>query len=156
MILRGNLDEFGRLRRFTEEIGALEWGIDILCMAGYLERNRELAVPFEEAAPLMEYAYGGGYHGSSDGYACGRHLMTVLPTGHAAKCGFYAEAPLGDTRQGLLRCWLNLEHTPVARLECKGCPVLEECAGGCRFRAAHPLAPDKAMCAYYGIQAKEM
>jgi radical SAM protein with 4Fe4S-binding SPASM domain len=155
MIHRGNLNEFGRLRRFTEEIGALEWGIDILCMAGSLEKNRELTVPYEDAAPLMDYAYGGGYHGSSDGYACGRHLMTVLPTGQAVKCGFYAEAPLGDAMQGLRRCWLNLEHTPVAKLECKGCPVLEECAGGCRFRAAHPLAPDRAMCAYYGIQAME-
>jgi radical SAM protein with 4Fe4S-binding SPASM domain len=154
MIHKGNLDEFGRLRRFTEEIGALEWGIDVLCMAGSLERNPELSVPYEEAAPLMEYAFGGGYHGSSDGYACGRHLMTVLPTGQAVKCGFYTEASLGDARQGLLSCWLKLEHTPVAMLDCKGCPVLEQCAGGCRFRAAHPLAPDKAMCAYYGIHIK--
>jgi len=152
MIHRGNLREFERLHRFTEEIGALEWGVDILCMAGSLEQNRDLAVPYEEAAPFMEYAYGGGYHGSSDGFACGRHLMTVLPSGKAVKCGFYHGAPLGDARQGLCSCWLNLEHIPVSVLECRGCPVLDECAGGCRFRAAHPLAPDRAMCAYYGIR----
>lgn len=153
MIHRGNLDEFEQLRRFTEEIGALEWGVDILCMAGTLERNLDLAVPYEEAVPLMEYAYGGGYHGSSDGFACGRHLMTVLPTGKAIKCGFYDKDSLGDARHdGLRSCWLNLEHIPVEMLECKGCPVLEECAGGCRYRAAHSLAPDRAMCAYYGMQ----
>jgi radical SAM protein with 4Fe4S-binding SPASM domain len=152
MIHRGNLDEFEQLRRFTEEIGALEWGVDILCMAGALEMNRDMAVPFEEAAPLMDYAYGGGYHGSSDGFACGRHLLTVLPTGEAVKCGFYETAPLGDARRGLRSCWLNLEHIPVETLECKGCPMLEECAGGCRYRAARPLAPDRAMCAYYGIR----
>jgi radical SAM protein with 4Fe4S-binding SPASM domain len=151
MVHRGNLDEFDMLRRFTEEIEAVEWGIDILCMAGSLELNRDLAVPYEVAAPLMEYAHGGGYHGSSDGFACGRHLMTVTPSGNAVKCGFYEDKPLGDARLGLRSCWLKLDHIPLAELECKGCPVLDECAGGCRFRADHPLAPDKAMCALYGI-----
>jgi len=156
MIHSGNLDEFDRLRSYTEKIDAVEWGIDILCMAGSLERNRALAVPYEAAAPLMSYAFGGGYHGSSDGFACGRHLMTVTPTGKALKCGFYGDKPLGDARQGLRSCWLKLEHTPLAALECKGCPVLEDCAGGCRFRADHPLAPDRAMCACYGINPVEM
>jgi radical SAM protein with 4Fe4S-binding SPASM domain len=151
MIHRGNLHEFERLQRFTEEIGALEWGVDILCMAGALEQNQDLAVPYEVAAPFMDYAYGGGYHGSTDGFACGRHLMTVLPSAKAVKCGFYHGVPLGDARKGLRSCWLNLEHIPVKELECRGCPVLDECAGGCRFRAEHPLAPDKAMCAYYDM-----
>jgi radical SAM protein with 4Fe4S-binding SPASM domain len=156
MIHSGNLDEFDQLRRFTEEIDAVEWGIDILCMAGSLEQNRDMTVPYEVAAPLMEYARGGGYHGSSDGFACGRHLMTVMPTGTALKCGFYEDAPLGDARSGLLSCWQSLGHISLAELECTGCPVLEECAGGCRFRADHPLGPDRAMCAYYGINPVEM
>ena len=156
MVHRGNLDEFDRLRRFTEEIEAAEWGIDILCMAGSLERNQDLAVPYEVAVPLMEYARGGGYHGSTDGFACGRHLMTVTPSGKALKCGFYEDKPLGDARLGLRLCWLKLDHIPLAKLECKGCPVLGECAGGCRFRADHPLAPDRAMCAFYGIDPAEM
>lgn len=156
MIHRGNLDEFDQIRRFTEEIDAVEWGIDILCMAGSLERNRDLAVPYEAAAPLMNYAFGGGYHGSSDGFACGRHLLTVTPTGKALKCGFYENDPLGDARLGLRSCWLKLDHIPLAKLECKGCPVLEKCAGGCRFRAGHPLAPDRAMCALYRIDPAKM
>jgi radical SAM protein with 4Fe4S-binding SPASM domain len=155
MIHRGNLDEFEQLRRFTDDIDAVQWGVDILCMAGSLERNRDLAVPYEVAVPLMDYAYGGGYHGSSDGFACGRHLMTVMPTGKAVKCGFYEDKPLGDARTGLRSCWLNMEHIPLSELECKGCPVIEECAGGCRFRAERPLAPDKAMCARYGISWKD-
>jgi len=154
MIHRGNLDEFDTLREFTEEIGAIQWGVDILCMAGSLERNRELALPFEEAAPFMEYAFGGGYHGSSDGYACGRHLMAVLPSGMAVKCGFYEERPLGDARKALRGCWESLGHTPLTALECAGCPVLKECAGGCRFRADHPLGPDRAMCAFYGVRPR--
>jgi sulfatase maturation enzyme AslB (radical SAM superfamily) len=73
MIHRGNLHEFQELRRFTEEIGAIEWGIDVLCMAGSLKENRDLTVPYEDAVSFMAYSYGGGYHGSSDGFACGRH-----------------------------------------------------------------------------------
>jgi radical SAM protein with 4Fe4S-binding SPASM domain len=156
MIHRGNIEEFERLRQFTEEIGALQWGVDILCLAGSLENNRDLVVSHEEAAPLMEYAYGGGYHGSSDGFACGRHLMTVTPAGQAVKCGFYEGKPLGDARKGLKECWLNLEHIPLSSLECRDCPVIGECAGGCRFRAGHPLAPDRAMCAFYGINPDDL
>jgi radical SAM protein with 4Fe4S-binding SPASM domain len=151
MIHRGNIEEFERLKQFTGEIGALQWGVDILCMAGSLEENPDIVVSHEEAAPLLEYSYGGGYHGSSDGFACGRHLMTVMPDGRAVKCGFYEDRHLGDARKGLMECWLNLEHIPLSSLECGDCPVIGECAGGCRFRAVHPLAPDRAMCAYYGI-----
>jgi radical SAM protein with 4Fe4S-binding SPASM domain len=156
MIHSGNLEEFDQLSRFTEEIEAVEWGIDILCMAGSLEQNRDLTVTYEVAAPLMEYARGGGYHGSSDGFACGRHLMTVTPTGKAIKCGFYEDKPLGDARLGLRPCWQGLAHVPLAALECKGCPVVNDCAGGCRFRADHPLGPDRAMCAFYGIDPEKM
>jgi radical SAM protein with 4Fe4S-binding SPASM domain len=151
MIHRGNLGEFERVREFTEEIGAIQWGVDILCVAGTLEENRELTVPYGEAAPFMEYAFGGGYHGSSDGFACGRHLMTVTPSGKAVKCGFYEDRPLGDAARELLSCWQNLEHIPLSALECAGCPVVKDCCGGCRYRAARPLGPDPAMCALYGI-----
>ncbi len=155
MIHRGNLDEFDRMRDFMRQIGAIEWGIDVPALAGSLENHQDLLMPYEEAAPLMEYAYGGGYHGSSDGYTCGRHLMTVMPTGQAVKCGFYGGKTLGDARRGLKDCWLKLEHIPISRLECRGCPVIEDCAGGCRFRAAHPLASDPVMCALYGVSKQE-
>jgi radical SAM protein with 4Fe4S-binding SPASM domain len=151
MIHRDNLDEFPQMRDFLGQIGAIEWGIDLPAPAGSLEDHRNLLVPYKEAVPLMSYAYGGGYHGSSDGYACGRHLLTVFPDAMAAKCGFYREALLGDASQSLRDCWLRLEHTPLERLECRDCSAVEECAGGCRFRAPHPLGPDPFMCALYGV-----
>ncbi len=153
MIHRGNLDEFGQMRGFMERIGAVEWGIDLPVATGALALHRSLLVSHEEAAPLMAFSYGGGYHGSSDGYACGRHLLTVLPGGQAVKCGFYGHKPLGDARRSLKDCWLRLEHIPLSRLECGGCAVLAECAGGCRFRAPGPLASDPFMCALYGQTA---
>jgi radical SAM protein with 4Fe4S-binding SPASM domain len=151
MIHRGNLHEFERLRDFMEENGVREWGIDFPATAGSMRENRELLVSATEAAPLMAYAYGGGYHGSSDGYACGRHLLTVQPDGQAVKCGFYNDQLLGDARRSLLNCWRKREHIPLDSLECGGCPVLADCAGGCRFRAPHALAPDPVMCALYGV-----
>jgi sulfatase maturation enzyme AslB (radical SAM superfamily) len=36
MIHQGNLEEFEQLQHFTEEIGAVEWGIDVMCLAGAL------------------------------------------------------------------------------------------------------------------------
>ena len=153
MIHKGNLTEFDRMREFMEEVEALEWGIDILTVAGSLEEahHGDVTVPYEQAAPLMAYAYGGGYHGASDGYACGRHLMAVMPDGKAVKCGFYRDQSLGDARRSLKDCWLTMAHIRLDELECRDCPVLEECRGGCRFRAPHPLAPDPAMCRLYGI-----
>jgi radical SAM protein with 4Fe4S-binding SPASM domain len=152
MIHRGNLHQFERMRDLIEEIGAIEWGIDAPVLAGSFRNHPDLFFPYEQAAPLLAYAFGGGYHGSSDGYACGRHLLTVFPDGRAAKCGFYRERPLGDARQGLKASWLKLEHIPLSRLECGNCQALDECAGGCRFRASGPLAPDPVMCARYGAE----
>jgi radical SAM protein with 4Fe4S-binding SPASM domain len=149
MIHRGNMDEFDRLQSFIDEIEAAEWDVDVLCEAGSLTRNHDVLVSYEQAAPLLRYAFGGGYHGPSDGFACGRHLLTVLPSGAAVKCGFYEDRPLGDARNGLIDCWLRLEHVELEKLDCRGCPVIAECAGGCRFRAASPLAPDPVMCALH-------
>ncbi|MGM0403766.1 MAG: radical SAM protein [Thermodesulfobacteriota bacterium] len=155
MIHRYNLDQFDRMAAFMETVGALEWGIDVLCMAGSLEAHKEFIVDYDKAVPLMEYGFGGGYHGSSDGqgegYACGRHLMTVMPDGRAAKCGFYMDNPVGDARKGLAACWEKVEHLRLSELECNGCPVIAECRGGCRFRAPGPLSPDPVMCRRYGI-----
>ena len=151
MIHRDNLGEFDRMKEFIEGIGAVEWGIDVMAVSGSLANHKELVVPYKEAVPFLDYAFGGGYHGAAEGYACGRHLMTVMPDGRAVKCGFYRDKPLGDARKGLMECWLKMEHIPLNTLECNGCSVLEDCRGGCRFRAPYPLAPDPAMCCYYGI-----
>lgn len=152
MIHRGNMDEFEKMRQFIAATEAVEWGIDMPSITGALADHRDLTVPYEAAVPFMQYAYGGGYHGSSAGYACGRHLMAVMPDGEAVKCGFYRDHFLGNARdRALMECWLRMEHVPLSRLECGACPVVDACRGGCRFRAPHPLAPDPAMCALHGL-----
>jgi len=151
MIHRENLDEFDRMRDFMTEIGAVEWGIEMPSVTGALEDHQDLMVPYETAAPFLAYAFGGGLHGSSDEYACGRHLLAIMPDGQAVKCGFYRDQPLGYAQENLKGCWNKLEHVPLSLLECKDCDVLDVCRGGCRFRAPHPLAPDPVMCNLHGI-----
>ncbi|MGM0452998.1 MAG: radical SAM protein [Thermodesulfobacteriota bacterium] len=151
MIHRHNLDEFERMKAFMGQVGALEWGIDVLSVAGRLEKHMGLTVPYAQAAPYMAYAYGGGYHGAAEGYACGRHLMAVMPDGRAVKCGFYMDQSLGDARKDLRACWRQMEPVPLSQLECAGCGYIEQCRGGCRFRAPRPLAPDPVMCCLYGV-----
>ncbi len=150
MIHGGNLRDFEMMKDFAREIGAREWGIDIMCFAGSLRDNSNLIVPYEKAAEYMKYSYGGGYHGSSEGYACGRHLMTVRPDGTAVKCGFYDKS-LGNAGESLEKCWLSLEHIKIDQMKCRSCAVVSECCGGCRFRAAGMFDVDPAMCAVHGI-----
>ncbi|MFW5958029.1 MAG: radical SAM protein [Desulfosalsimonas sp.] len=151
MIHRDNPEEFGQMQEVVKKAGAVEWGVDILTVTGLLAGHEDFCVDYKTAAPLMNYAFGGGYHGSSDGYACGRHLMAVMPDGNAVKCGFYSDYPLGDARKNLSQCWHRLPHIRLDELECKECEFITECRGGCRFRAPRPLAPDPAMCAIYGV-----
>jgi radical SAM protein with 4Fe4S-binding SPASM domain len=150
MIHAGNLDEFDRMGAFIDDIGASAWGIDLPCVAGRQGDNRPILVSPAEAAPLLRYAFGGGSH-AAPGFACGHHLMTVLPTGIGAKCGFYPDDPLGDAVQSLAGCWLSLKHVRADELQCRGCPHLSACGGGCRFRAPGPLSPDPVMCALFGV-----
>jgi len=151
MVHQGNLNEFDHMKHFISDVGACEWGIDALCLSGNLNQNKKLIVSPEQAAPRMKYAFGGGYHGPSDGFACGRHLMTVLPSGMGVKCGFYEDLILGDAGKSLKDCWLNLNHLPIDELNCRNCEMIHDCAGGCRFRAPHGTSPDPYMCALYEI-----
>ncbi len=150
MIHRANLDEFDRMAAFVKEIDAVSWGIDLPCPAGRFSRNSRLFVTPQEAAAFMGYAFGGGSH-STPGFACGHHLMTVLPSGRAAKCGFYADTPLGDATVSLAQCRRLMPIIRADELACRGCPHIDACGGGCRFRAPDPLAPDPVMCAVFGV-----
>ncbi len=74
-------------------------------------------------------------HGSEGPYGCGAHLMAVLPDGGCAKCSFYADRPIGSIDEGLRACWQRLRPVHLDELQCMHCPVLEDCRGGCRYRA---------------------
>ena len=144
-----NLDEFAALKKLVQELGAREWSVDVPGAAGRFARPGKLAITAEQGAAAMRHAFGGSYHGSSRGFACGRHLATVMPSGAVLPCGFFPETPLGHLAEGLAECWSRRRHLRVSELECGRCEARDQCAGGCRFRAGG-VGKDPVMCAVYG------
>lgn len=151
MVHSHNLAEMAELEKVVHSLQAIEWGIDAPVVSGRLSENQELAVTPEQAAKAMSRAYGGAFHGGTDGMACGLHLCTVAADGKVAQCGFYFDDPLGDVSEGLLACWTRRNPLRLADITgCRDCDVADDCGGGCRFRAVNEFSPDPVMCAAMG------
>ena len=151
MIHAGNEDEMEGLEKLVRDLGAREWSLEVPTETGRWTKPDEFSLPLEKAGVLISRGFGGSYHGSSGGYACGRHLAAVMPGGEVLSCGFYPDAPLGRVQEGGLRkAWKRKRVPAVSELDwCKDCAMVEECGGGCRYRARGP-GPDPVMCAAYG------
>lgn len=151
-----NRDEIPGLAAFARELGAHAFRVDFPCAAGRAASSPELAPPLD-AARLLSHAFGSEYHGSPPGHVCGAHLASVLPSGRLVKCDYYDDWSGGDASEGLLAAWLRLERLRLADLACD-CAYLEECRGGCRYRAevynGARNAPDPVRCALYGVGTK--
>lgn len=168
MIHRSNLDEFEAMDALFKDLGIVDWTVDVPSLTGNMLAHRLLYVPPEVAGYYLQYGFGGGVHGGGKGYACGLHLASVLANGTVCKCAFYADAPVGSIRDGLAACWKKIRPVPLSDLSCsaKNCPVLDECRGGCRYRAGlcgaesmseeeKKIAPDLYKCYSYGIIESE-
>jgi len=153
MVHAGNLDQFEELEELVRGLGAIEWGIDAPSLSGRLADHPGLAVSPAQAAQAMAHAFGGAFHGHGGGMACGLHLATVAANGLVAQCGFYLDQPLGRAGEGLWTCWERRRPLALAQLTpCAQCAAVEDCGGGCRFRASDPLGPDLVMCALHGVE----
>ncbi|NOZ26412.1 MAG: radical SAM protein [Nitrospirae bacterium] len=155
MIHPGNLDDFDRMEELFRELGVKSWAVDVPCPSGRMRLNTELCLRPEVAGGYLAYGYGEGLHGGGEGFACGLHLVSVLPGGDVAKCAFYADRALGHVSEGLETCWRRLRPLRLADIECS-CDVLDACRGGCRYRAelfGNPLGRDPYRCAFFGLDA---
>jgi len=156
MIHPGNLGDFGTMEDLFRRLGVKNWTVDVPCPSGRMRDNAELHLGPEAAAGYLGYGYGEGLHGGGEGFACGLHLVSVLPSGHVAKCAFYADRPLGHVSEGLEACWRRLEPRRLSDIECN-CDVLDICRGGCRYRAelsGGPLGRDFYRCAAFGVDCR--
>jgi len=157
MIHLKNLKEFDKLASLIKSKKIGEWNVDIPCIAGRMEENKDIWVPPSEGGTYLQYGYGGGLHTSEKtsekNATCGAHLCAILPNGDVAKCGLFSQEAVGLVDEGLRVCWERIPRIPLRDLKCD-CPELEECRGGCRFRArlqGDIFQPDLFQCYSRGV-----
>jgi radical SAM protein with 4Fe4S-binding SPASM domain len=153
MIHRKNLKEFDQLASLLQSKKIREWNVDVPCIEGRLKKNKEFWVSAAEAGPYLNYGYGGGLHDSENNATCGAHLCAILPNGRVSKCGLFSEETVGSIEDGLRVCWQRIPRIPLKDLTCN-CPVVEECRGGCRYRAkihGSLFQPDLLQCYGRGV-----
>jgi radical SAM protein with 4Fe4S-binding SPASM domain len=172
MIHNGNLSEFDEMQALFLSHGIRDWTVDAPSPAGYLNLDRTLRAPPEKAGRLLKYGFGSGMHGSAEGFGCGLHLASVLANGDICKCAFYSASPAGNIREGLAEAWSLIRPVTLKSLKCAyiSCPVINECRGGCRYRASgkedssncgfqddsYGAEFDFYKCYYYGIMNSGM
>ncbi|TAN44275.1 MAG: radical SAM protein [Nitrospirae bacterium] len=137
MVHSQNLDEFEEMSELFSKIRIKDWTVDTPCFSGNLKHNGSMLVSPEIAGRLMRYGFGSGLHGGGEGYGCGLHLAAVTPSGDICKCAFYTDRPAENIENGLRKGWALMKPTFIKDLECygAGCAHIDECRGGCRFRA---------------------
>jgi len=153
MIHRRNLKEFDELASLIQSKNIEEWNVDVPCIAGRMKENRDLWMEPSEAGRFLQYGYGGGLHSSEKNATCGAHLCAILSTGDVCKCGLFSQDPVGSIEEGLRICWERIPRIPLKGLTCN-CTELEECRGGCRFRAKYVgdlNQPDLFQCYARGV-----
>jgi radical SAM protein with 4Fe4S-binding SPASM domain len=153
MIHRKNLSEFDQLVSLLQSKNIEEWNVDVPCLEGRLKTNQDFWVAPSEASHFLSYGYGGGFHGSTNNSTCGAHLCAIIPNGTLCKCGLFSQEPVGSIEEGLRTCWARIPRIALKDLTCK-CPVIEECRGGCRYRAkiqGDLFQPDLFQCYGRGV-----
>ncbi len=151
MIHSENFGEVDVLEKMVHALKAREWSLEFPTFEGRWKDAGNLAIDPKFAADIMDKSFGGSYHGGSEGRACGLHLAAVTPEGGLCYCGFHADDPLGDLHEvSLAEAWSRKEVMKTSDLEfCADCRVVDECGGGCRYRAGG-TGPDLVMCAAHG------
>lgn len=138
VIHKKNLHEFDELEEVIKNLGVREWTVDALTLSGNLKFNQDFWVEPEVAGKIMgKYGFTKEEHPKAEGYGCGTHLLAVLATGESAFCSFFEETPLGTIDEGLKNLWKKKKFILLKELECSQikCPFINECFGGCRYRA---------------------
>jgi radical SAM protein with 4Fe4S-binding SPASM domain len=153
MIHRRNLSEFDQLASLLQSKNIEEWNVDVPCVEGRLEENPDFQVSPSEAGRFLGYGFGGGFHGSAKNFTCGAHLCAIMANGRVCKCGLFSQEPAGSIEEGLRTAWARIPRISLNDLTCK-CKVIEECRGGCRYRARvqdNLFQPDLFQCFARGV-----
>ncbi|MFQ6054357.1 MAG: radical SAM protein [Methanosarcinales archaeon] len=159
MVHKYNVSEFENMQKLFSDLEVCSWSVDVPCRTGNLKNNIDFVVDLKIAAKILNnYGFGVGAHESTGNYTCGSHICTIMPNGTICKCGFFADYPVGTVKDGLKKCWKKICKQylwTVSELECRDCPRLQDCHGGCRYRAkdygTSILSPDPVLCNVFGV-----
>jgi len=157
MVNRHNCNDFSKMESLFKEMGIKEWSVDVPVEMGYARNEpQSILLSAKDASKYLSFGFGGGLYKSSGKYACGAHLCAVTPSGDVCKCGFYSDSSSGNIEDKTLRdCWVKIEKIKLDELECRTCSVINECRGGCRYRAlaeGSERGRDSAKCFFFGIK----
>lgn len=151
MVHSRNLGEFEALEERISELGIKEWSLDVPSTAG--NADADVVPPYDVAAGILKrYGYGSGVHEGDGSYSCGSHICTVDVLGGVSKCSFFEDAVGNIVEEHLSNLWMKVvdKYTPLlSSLACRGCSLVSECRGGCRFRAMSEgdfYGKDSLMC----------
>ena len=149
MVHQENLAEFDEMEKLFRGLGVKDWTVDVPCAEGSLKNNDILQVTPEIGGRYLDYGFGGGLHGGTEGFGCGLHLAAVMAGGDICKCAFYSGEPAGNISEGLGKAWERIEPVDLNSLECAllSCRRLDECRGGCRYRAS-VISGNQKTCNY--------
>jgi radical SAM protein with 4Fe4S-binding SPASM domain len=152
MIHKQNIDEFGDLYQLITDLGEIKnWSIDIPTFGEEIpeEIKQKYEISYKQGGKILKnYGWGIIYETPLEGqkvdYSCGPYLMAVDVLGNISKCGFtFFGKPLGNVfKLGLKKSWKLVQKNlnwSIQELECAkiDCEYLDDCRGGCRFRAKH-------------------
>ncbi|MHA1650274.1 MAG: radical SAM protein [Candidatus Helarchaeota archaeon] len=163
MVHSQNLNELPELEKLLKELQIKSWALDVPSQTGEFKNHPELYPSLEEAGKaLKRYGWGAPFEDQHNIYACGAHLCAIMPNGDVCKCGFFESSPVGNLmNMSLAECWRILQKKFIWRqsdLECAAihCPHLQDCRGGCRFRAyvnsGHLMGLDHVKCMAFGFK----
>lgn len=157
MVHPGNLMDFDDMEALFRTLGIRDWTVDVPCISGRLAGNTEFQISSEIGGQYLKYGFGEGLHGSSEGFGCGLHLMSVMADGKMAKCTFYADRSVGHIQEGLIKGWQRIAPVLLKDLDCD-CEYISACRGGCRYRAeilGNARGKDLYKCSLYDIIQSE-
>ena len=163
MIHSQNLEELSELESILKKLEVKSWALDVPSQTGEFLKHPELYPTIEEAgAALRKFGWGAPFEESHNIYACGAHLCALMPNGDISKCGFFTDQPVGNLNHMSLKdCWEVIQKGFIweqKELECAklDCPYLEDCRGGCRFRASvgtgQLFGVDRVKCAAFNFE----
>ncbi|MBY8982229.1 MAG: radical SAM protein [Candidatus Lokiarchaeota archaeon] len=149
MIHKQNLIEFDNLFKLISSLGDIKnWSIDIPTFDENTpkEIKERYEISYEQGGQILkDYGWGVIYESHSEGekvnYACGPYMMAIDVVGNITKCGFFTEQRIGNVfKLGLNKGWESVQENlnwNIDDLKCNelNCEFLEDCRGGCRYRA---------------------